>query len=58
MQALAPKLSRELRARLLYVDYRLLPEHTVYDAIADSLEAYKYLLTVVGNSRQIIGMRD
>jgi acetyl esterase/lipase len=41
---LVAAIAREAGARALSVDYRMMPKHTVADAIADGLDAYRFLL--------------
>lgn len=40
----ASYLALHLRARVLSVDYRLVPEHTLEHALDDALAVYRYLL--------------
>lgn len=51
---MAPRLARSLKSRLLFVEYRLLPEVTVTDAIDDCLAAYKWLLEQGYGSAQVL----
>eukprot|EP00698_Gefionella_okellyi_P024721 TRINITY_DN8802_c0_g1_i1.p1 TRINITY_DN8802_c0_g1~~TRINITY_DN8802_c0_g1_i1.p1 ORF type:complete len:378 (+),score=51.73 TRINITY_DN8802_c0_g1_i1:2264-3397(+) len=51
---LAPKISQALQGRILYPDYRLLPEHSVTDAINDCMAAYNFLCTQVRRSKEIV----
>eukprot|EP00029_Vermamoeba_vermiformis_P011640 TRINITY_DN6459_c0_g1_i1.p1 TRINITY_DN6459_c0_g1~~TRINITY_DN6459_c0_g1_i1.p1 ORF type:complete len:358 (+),score=42.70 TRINITY_DN6459_c0_g1_i1:223-1296(+) len=48
-------LAKQLKIRVLSVDYRLAPENTIKDAIDDALTVYKYLLETEGlRSDQIV----
>ncbi len=42
----ASYLALHLGARVLSVDYRLVPEHTLHEALDDALTAYQYLLRI------------
>jgi acetyl esterase/lipase len=47
-EALAAELSRESKARVLLIDYRLAPEHVFPAAIVDSTKAYRWLISKEG----------
>lgn len=51
---LVSRISAEAQAPVLMVDYRMLPTHTIDDAIADSIDGYRLLLTVGYRPEQIV----
>ncbi len=47
-EGLAAEVSRESKARVLLIDYRLAPEHVFPAAIVDSTKAYRWLISKEG----------
>ncbi|EME67241.1 putative esterase [Rhodococcus ruber BKS 20-38] len=51
---LVSRISAEAQAPVLMVDYRMLPTHTIDDAIADSIDGYRLLLAAGYRPEQIV----
>ncbi len=51
-------ISRAARARVLSVDYRMLPLHTIHDSVEDGLDAYRHLLASGINPATVVFAGD